>query len=76
MPIGVTAYGVPLTRIATDLGKPLVKNIAALGALHAATHLFPADTLLTAIRQALKDKCAMVALNEQAFAWGARMQAV
>jgi Pyruvate/2-oxoacid:ferredoxin oxidoreductase gamma subunit len=39
MPIGVIAYGVPLTRIATDLGKPLVKNIAALGALHAATFL-------------------------------------
>jgi 2-oxoisovalerate ferredoxin oxidoreductase beta subunit len=72
MPTGVTAYGVPLTRIATDLGRPLVKNIAALGALHAATHLFPADTFLTAIRQALKDKCALIALNEEAFAWGAR----
>ena len=26
----------------------------------------------TAIRQALKEKCAMIPLNEEAFAWGAR----
>jgi 2-oxoisovalerate ferredoxin oxidoreductase beta subunit len=72
MPIGVTAYGVPLTRIATDLGNPLVKNIAALGALQAATNLFPAETFLTAIRQALKHKGALIALNEEAFACGGR----
>jgi len=66
----VTVHGVPLTRIATDLGKPLVKNVAALGALCAATGLFPADTFLTAIRYALKDKCALIPLNEEAFAWG------
>jgi 2-oxoisovalerate ferredoxin oxidoreductase beta subunit len=70
MPDGVTAYGVPMTRIAADLGKPLVKNIVALGALQAATGLFPVDTFLTAIRQALKDKCAMIPLNEEAFEWG------
>ena len=68
----VTVHGVPLTQIATDLGKPLVKNIVALGALCSATHLFPADTFLTAIRYALKDKCALVPLNEEAFAWGRR----
>ena len=70
MPVGVTAYGVPMTRIATDLGKPVVKNIVALGALQAATGLFPADTFLTAVRQALKDKCALIPLNEEAFEWG------
>ena len=70
MQAGVTAYGVPMTRIAKDLGKPVVKNIVALGALQAATGLFPAETFLTAVRQALKDKCAMIPLNEEAFAWG------
>jgi 2-oxoisovalerate ferredoxin oxidoreductase beta subunit len=70
MPPGVTAYGVPMTRIAADLGKPVVKNIVALGALQGATGIFPVDTFLTAIRQALMDKCAMIPLNEQAFEWG------
>ena len=70
MPPGVTAHGVPLTRIATRLGMPLVKNVVALGALQAATHLFPAETFLTAIRQALKGKAAMIALNEEAFEQG------
>lgn len=70
MPPGVTAFGVPLTRIATDLGKPFVKNAVALGALQAATRLFPVETFLTAVRQALKHKCALIPLNEQAFEWG------
>ncbi|HEX9009631.1 MAG TPA: 2-oxoacid:acceptor oxidoreductase family protein [Holophagaceae bacterium] len=61
---------VPFTGIATDLGKAVVKNIVALGALQAATGLFPKETLLTAIRVALKDKCALIPLNEEAFAWG------
>jgi len=71
MPIGVTVHGVPLTRIAIALGNPLVKNIAALGALCAATGLFPAETFLAAIRQALKGKGRLVAVNEDAFARGA-----
>jgi 2-oxoisovalerate ferredoxin oxidoreductase beta subunit len=71
MPAGVAVHGVPLTRIATDLGNPLVKNVAALGALQAATHMLPAETFLTAIRQALKNKPALVALNERAFEFGA-----
>jgi 2-oxoisovalerate ferredoxin oxidoreductase beta subunit len=69
---GVTVHGVPLTHIATTLGNPLVKNIAALGALHAATGLFPAATWLTAIRQALEHKGALIALNEEAFECGRR----
>jgi 2-oxoisovalerate ferredoxin oxidoreductase beta subunit len=70
LPDGVRAYPVPFTRIAAELGKPLVKNIVALGALQAATRLYPAATFLAAVRQALKDKCALIPLNEQAFEWG------
>jgi 2-oxoisovalerate ferredoxin oxidoreductase beta subunit len=75
MPAGVTACPVPLTRIAADLGKPVVKNIVALGALQEATRLFPQETFLTAIRQALSDKCALIPLNEEAFAWGVKTAA-
>ena len=66
----INVYGVPITEIAVDLGKVMVKNIVALGALQAATNLFPKETFLTAIRQMLKEKCAMIPLNEEAFAWG------
>ncbi len=68
----VRVVGVPCAQIARDLGKPMVKNIVALGALQAASGILPAESLLTAIRQALRDKCALVPLNETAFAWGAR----
>ena len=68
----VKVVGVPCTEIAKDLGKMMVKNIVALGALQAATGLFPEETFLDAIRQALKEKCALVPLNEAAFAWGVR----
>ena len=69
---GVHVFAVPFTEIAVDLGKAMVKNIVALGALQAATRLFPAETLRTAIRLALKDKCALIPLNEEAFSWGMR----
>ena len=69
---GVQVVGVPFARIAGDLGKMIVKNIVALGALLEATRLFPKQTFLTAIRQALADKCALIPLNEEAFAWGAK----
>ena len=69
----VTVVGVPFTQIAADLGRTVVKNVVALGALQEATNLFPKETFLTAIRQALKEKCAMIPLNEEAFGWGARM---
>jgi 2-oxoisovalerate ferredoxin oxidoreductase beta subunit len=72
---GVKAVGVPFTRIAADLGKVIVKNIVALGAVQEATRLFPKETFLTAIRQALAEKCALIPLNEEAFAWGARAAA-
>ena len=66
----IKVFPVPFTGIATDLGKAVVKNIVALGALQAATNIFPKDTFLSAIRVALKDKCALIPLNEEAFAWG------
>ena len=66
----IKIFPVPFTGIATDLGKAVVKNIVALGALQAATNIYPKDTFLTAIRVALKDKCALIPLNEEAFAWG------
>jgi 2-oxoisovalerate ferredoxin oxidoreductase beta subunit len=69
---GVRVIGVPFTQIATDLGRVVVKNVVALGALCAATSLFPEETLLTAIRQALQSKCALIPLNEEAFAWGVK----
>lgn len=72
LPEGVEVHGAPFTEIAADLGKVVVKNVVALGALQAATGLFPEETFLTAIRQALKDKCAMIPLNEEAFRWGVR----
>jgi 2-oxoisovalerate ferredoxin oxidoreductase beta subunit len=66
----VKLVGVPFTEIAVDLGKAVVKNIVALGALQAATNIFPKETLIGAVRQMLKDKCALIPLNEQAYAWG------
>jgi Pyruvate/2-oxoacid:ferredoxin oxidoreductase gamma subunit len=69
-PAGVRQFGVPFTEIAVGLGKPVVKNVVALGALQAATSLFPPETLLHAIREALRDKPKVIALNEEAFAKG------
>jgi 2-oxoisovalerate ferredoxin oxidoreductase beta subunit len=66
----VRLIGVPCSEIAKDLGRVVVKNIVALGALQAATALFPEETFLTAVREALRDKCALVPLNEQAFRSG------
>jgi 2-oxoisovalerate ferredoxin oxidoreductase beta subunit len=66
----VRVLGVPFTAIAIDLGQPIVKNVVALGALHASTQLLPAETLLAALRQMLHGKGAAVALNEEAFRRG------
>lgn len=66
---GVEALGIPFTRIATELGRPLVKNVVALGALAAATRLLPPETFLQAMRQKV-DGCALQALNEEAFRQG------
>jgi len=66
----ITMVGVPCMEIAMDLGAAKVKNVVALGALQAASQLFPKESFLTAIRQALKNNCAMIELNEEAFGWG------
>ena len=70
LPAGVRVVGVPCSEIAVGLGKAMVKNIVALGALQSVTQLFPRETFLAAIRQALKAKCALVPINEEAFARG------
>jgi 2-oxoisovalerate ferredoxin oxidoreductase beta subunit len=69
---GVKFYPVPFSEIALSLGKRVVKNVVALGALQAATGLFPEEALLTVLRGALKDKCALIPLNEEAFRWGVK----
>jgi len=69
---GVQVVGVPFTQIALDLGAARVKNIVALGAFQAATRLFPAESFLMALRETLKSDCALLPVNEAAFAWGAR----
>ena len=66
----VKTVGVPFTEIAVGLGKAVVKNIVALGALQAATGLFTKETFLAAIRQALHEKAKLIPLNEQAFEAG------
>ena len=71
----VRVVGVPFTGIAQELGWKVVKNVVALGALREATGIFPAESFLTAIRQALREKPALVPLNEQAFARGAEAAA-
>jgi 2-oxoisovalerate ferredoxin oxidoreductase beta subunit len=66
----VKVVGAPFTETAVGLGKAVVKNIVALGALQAATGLFPAPTLIGAVRQMLKDKSALIPLNEKAYTAG------
>jgi 2-oxoisovalerate ferredoxin oxidoreductase beta subunit len=75
LPAGVRTVGVPFAGAAKDLGAPLVKNVIALGALQVTTKVFPEETFLTAIRAALQTKCALVALNEEAFQLGAELAA-
>jgi 2-oxoisovalerate ferredoxin oxidoreductase beta subunit len=67
---GVQVYGVPFSRLARDLGAPVVKNIVALGAVFAATDLFPEASFRTAIAQQLKNKVSLIPINEKAFAQG------
>jgi 2-oxoisovalerate ferredoxin oxidoreductase beta subunit len=62
--------GVPCTGIAQELGKRMVKNVVALGAVQAASGLFPPESFLTTLRRALKADCAVLELNKEAFARG------
>ena len=72
IPDGVKVFGVPCTEIAVSLGRPVVKNVVALGALQESTALLTVDSILNAVREALATKCAMIPMNEEAFEWGAR----
>lgn len=63
---------VPFTAIAMDLGRRVAKNMVALGALQGATGLLPPEELLTTLRHLLKDKPAVLPLNEAAFLAGQR----
>jgi 2-oxoisovalerate ferredoxin oxidoreductase beta subunit len=69
---GVSVHGVPMTAIASDLGNAMVKNVVALGALQAATRIFPEETFLSTISSALRNKSAMLQVNHEAFARGHR----
>ena len=66
----VRVLGVPFTEIAVGLGKAVVKNIVALGALQASTNLFPKETFLTAVHMALKEKAKLIPMNDAAFEAG------
>jgi 2-oxoisovalerate ferredoxin oxidoreductase beta subunit len=66
----VRVVGIPFTRLALELGAARVKNIVALGAFQAATRLVPAESFRAAIGEALRSQCALLPLNEQAFALG------
>jgi 2-oxoisovalerate ferredoxin oxidoreductase beta subunit len=70
MPAGRRVLAVPFSRLAADLGRPVVKNVVALGALQAASDLLPASAMLETLRHVLKDKAALMPLNEAAFAAG------
>jgi 2-oxoisovalerate ferredoxin oxidoreductase beta subunit len=69
---GVRVYPVRATEMANAQGRPMIKNMIALGALAAAADLFPPETFLTAIRQALEKKPDLLRFNEEAFALGLR----
>ena len=70
----VKMVGVPCSEIAVALGKPMIKNVVALGGLQAATNLFPEATFKAVIQQALKEKAKMIPVNEAAFSWGMKGQ--
>ena len=68
---GVRTVAVPFTQIATDLEKRLVKNVVALGALQAATNIFPVASFDAALEKALSGKPAeILELNRKAFETG------
>jgi 2-oxoisovalerate ferredoxin oxidoreductase beta subunit len=67
----VRVVGVPMSQIAIAMGARVVKNVVALGALHAATGIFPRETFLAALDQMLHGKKDFLAMNIDAFDRGA-----
>jgi 2-oxoisovalerate ferredoxin oxidoreductase beta subunit len=72
LPASVRSVGVPCSRIAIELGQPLVKNAVALGALHAAAGLLAEETFLRTIRETLHRKASLAEVNQEAFRRGVR----
>ncbi len=70
LPAGCRVLAVPFTEIAGDLGRPVAKNMVAIGALQAATGLLPPEHFVATLRRLLKDKPSLLPLNEAAFAAG------
>jgi 2-oxoisovalerate ferredoxin oxidoreductase beta subunit len=70
LPPGRHVLAVPLTSIATKLGRAMVKNVVALGALQVAVPLLPNAAIIETLHHILKDKPATLPLNEKAFAAG------
>ena len=70
LPLGCRVLAVPFTAIARDLGRPMAKNMVALGALQTTTGLPPPEHFLATLRLLLKDKPALLPMNEAAFAAG------
>ena len=66
----VRVVGIPFTRIAHELGDTRVKNVVALGALQAATELFPAEAFTAAMHASFHDAGPLRLLNDEAFARG------
>ncbi|MCL4221533.1 MAG: 2-oxoacid:acceptor oxidoreductase family protein [Phycisphaerales bacterium] len=70
LPDNLTVIPVPCSEIAMDMGKRMVKNVVAMGALQAATRMFPPESFLIPLRSALKDNASVLDLNIEAFERG------
>jgi len=71
---GVTHCGLPFTQVATDeLGKKVVTNIIALGALVARSGVLPADAVEEAVLSRVPPR--FRELNEKAYRLGLRLAA-
>jgi 2-oxoisovalerate ferredoxin oxidoreductase beta subunit len=68
----VRLVGADCADTAIALGLPPAKNVVALGALQAATGLFPIETFQAVIARMLKDKPDLMTANQAAFAAGVR----
>ncbi|PIE02787.1 MAG: thiamine pyrophosphate-binding protein [Acidobacteria bacterium] len=66
----IRMIGVPFSEIAVKVGMLMVKNTVALGALQGASEIFPSETFLTTIKDALKHKQKYLPMNEEAFNLG------
>lgn len=67
----VRVFGIPFTEIANGVGKRILKNVVSLGALQAATGIFPEDTFLTALHAGIKASPEILEMNYEAFQRGA-----